>query len=258
LDLESVKRVAACGNVDLDMPTDFAAAQIASYGFLNATELQRKLEADRLACYAERFGLYERVLKQKRYDKNKIYSLHEPHVYCMSKGKPHKRYEYGTKASIAVTRDSKIIVGALGFDSNQYDGHILPAVVSQIKRVMNGHEPGVLLCDRGYRGKDRVNNAQVLRPQANVKTASEKMRELMRERFRKRAGIEAVIGHLKVDHRLDRNFLKGFVGDQINLLMAAAAFNLRKWMRLIIFWLKMWLGDMVGVRFTDHAHIVAA
>lgn len=81
-------------------------------------ELQRKLSPERLSFYAGRFALYERVLEQKRYDKNKIYSLHEPHVYCMSKGKPHKRYEYGTKASIAVTRDSKIIVGALGFDSN--------------------------------------------------------------------------------------------------------------------------------------------
>lgn len=114
------------------------------------------------------------------------------------------------------------------------------------------------MCDRGYRGKDRVNNTQVLRPQANVKTASEKMREMMRERFRKRAGIEAVIGHLKADHRLDRNFLKGFVGDQLNLLMAAAAFNLKKWMRLIIFWLKMWLSGLAGVRFVGHANIVAA
>ena len=46
---------------------------------------------------------------------------------------------------------------------------------------------------------------------------------LARKRFRRRAGIEPIIGHLKSDHRLKRNFLKGFAGDQINLLMAAAA-----------------------------------
>ena len=60
---------------------------------------------------------------------------------------------------------------------------------------------------------------------------------LARKRFRRRAGIEPIIGHLKSDHRLKRNFLKGFSGDQINLLMAAAAFNFRKWMREVIFWL---------------------
>jgi hypothetical protein len=61
---------------------------------------------------------------------------------------------------------------------------------------------------------------------------------LTRKRFRRRAGIEPIIGHLKSDHRLKRNFLKGFTGDQINLLMAAAAFNFRKWMREVIFWLR--------------------
>jgi len=62
--------------------------------------------------------------------------------------------------------------------------------------------------------------------------------DLARKRFRRRAGIEPVIGHLKSDHRLKRNFLKGFAGDQINLIMAAAAFNFKKWMREVVFWLK--------------------
>ncbi len=63
---------------------------------------------------------------------------------------------------------------------------------------------------------------------------------LARKRFRRRAGIEPIIGYLKSDHRLKRNFLRGFAGDddQINLLMAVAAFNFRKWMREVIFWLK--------------------
>ena len=63
------------------------------------------------------------MLDQKRGDKNKLYSLHEPHVYCMSKGKPEKRYEFGTKASITTTRDSGIVIGALAFDHNVFDGH---------------------------------------------------------------------------------------------------------------------------------------
>lgn len=49
-------------------------------------------------------------------------------------------------------------------------------------------------------------------------------------KFRKRAGIEPVIGHLKSDHRMIWNYLRGTLGDTINTLLAAAAYNLRHWM----------------------------
>jgi transposase, IS5 family len=203
-------------------------------------EIQRKLPADVLVHYAEDFALYQRVLNQKRADKNKIYSLHEPHVYCMSKNKEHKRYEFGTKVSITTTRDSKIILGALAFDSNVYDGHTLPAVIDQIKRLL-GRVPSVAITDRGYRGRKKVGETKIVTPCTAPNIQDDKLREEARRRFRLRAGIEPVIGHLKSDHRLKRNFLKGFVGDQINVLLAAAAFNLRKWIRLIVFcfyWLR--------------------
>lgn len=203
-------------------------------------EIQRKLPADVLAHYAEDFALYQRVLNQKRSDKNKIYSLHEPHVYCMSKGKEHQRYEFGTKVSIMTTRDSKIILGALAFASNVYDGHTLPAVIEQIKRVM-GEEPDVIITDRGYRGRKKVGKTKIVTPCTAPNIQDDKLREEARQRFRQRAGIEPVIGHLKSEHRLKRNFLKGFIGDQINVLLAAAAFNFRKWLRLIVFcfyWLR--------------------
>jgi IS5 family transposase len=73
-------------------------------------------------------------------------------------------------------------------------------------------------------------------PKPARKNTSKEAIQLARKRFRRRAGIEPIIGHLKSDHRLKRNFLKGFDGDQINLLMAAAAFNFKKWMRGVIFW----------------------
>jgi len=187
--------------------------------------------------YAEPLALYEHVLKQKRQDKNKIYSLHEPHIYCMSKGKEHKKYEFGTKASLVKTRDSNIIIGAMAFETNTYDAHTLPAVLLQVKRLV-GTVPRIALCDRGYRGKARVNDTRILIPKPARKNASQEAIEQMRLRFRKRAGIEPIIGHLKSDHRLGRNFLKGFTGDQINVLMAAAAFNFRKWMRKMFFWLR--------------------
>ena len=196
-------------------------------------ELARKLPAEVLEEWSEDFALFHRGLSQKRGDKNKLYSLHEPHVYCMSKGKEHKRYEFGTKVSITTTRDSKIIVGAMAFATNKFDGHTLPEVLLQMKRL-NNQNPAVGLCDRGYKGKSKINGTRIIRPGTATGDADSAYKALMRKRFRKRAGIEPVIGHLKSDHRLDRNYLKGFEGDQINVMMAAAAFNFRKWMRLFL------------------------
>lgn len=199
-------------------------------------EIQRKMTAEQLEQYNEPFHLFQRMLEQKRGDKNKLYSLHEPHIYCMSKGKAHQRYEFGTKASITTTRDSCIIIGALAFDKNVFDGHTLPAVLAQVERLQN-RMPKVGIADRGYRGKSTVNNTQIVTPKPPRKNASKDTKALARKRFRRRAGIEPIIGHLKSDHRLKRNFLKGFMGDQINLLMAAAAFNFKKWMRDDFLWL---------------------
>lgn len=193
---------------------------------------------------------FHQGLQQKRGDKQKLYSLHEPHVYCMSKSKDHKKYEFGTKVSITVTRDSKIIVGALAVDSNEYDGHTLPAVLAQLKRL-SACEPTAALCDRGYKGKNKINNTRILRPQSKTNDTTKETQELMRKRFRKRAGIEPVIGHLKSDHRLNRNYLKCFSGDQMNVLLAAAVFNFKKWMRLFLCARYLWrlrcmLDDFMG------------
>jgi len=216
-------------------------------------EIQRKMTLEQLEHYHERFALYLHLLFQKRGDKNKVYSLHEPHVYCMSKGKAHQRYEFGTKASITTTRDSGIIIGALGFERNVFDGHTVPDVLAQVKRLL-GYVPATGIADRGYRGKSKVNDTQIVTPKPARKNASKDAMALARKRFRRRAGIEPVIGHLKSDHRLKRNFLKGFIGDQINLIMAAAAFNFKKWMREVIFWLIKLLSikNEPGMKFHHH------
>jgi len=67
-------------------------------------------------------------------------------------------------------------------------------------------------------------------PKRAVKQASTYQKRKARQRFRRRAGIEAIISHLKFDYRLARNYLKGSVGDSMNLMMAAAAFNFKKLM----------------------------
>ncbi len=202
-------------------------------------EIQRKMTLDQLESCRDKFALCQQMLNHKRGDKNKLYSLHEPHIYCMSKGKAHQRYEFGTKALITTTRDSGIIIGALAFEKNVFDGHTVPAALSQVERLLH-RVSSTGIGDRGYRGKSQVNDTRIVTPKPARKNASKEAIELVRKRFRRRVGIEPVIGHLKSDHRLKRNFLKGFEGDQINLLMATAAFNFKKWMREVIFWLQQW------------------
>ena len=192
-------------------------------------ELRRKLSEELLSKHEEDLRLFERVLTQKKGDKNKIYSLHEPKVYCMSKGKPHKRFEFGSKVSITLTKNSGVAVGALNFEENIYDGHTLPEVLEQTKRL-TGKEPKVAIVDRGYRGVSTVGKTEIIRPKNPKKNATPYEKTKARKRFRRRAGIEPIIGHLKQDFRLSRNYLKGTKGDMANVLLSATAYNLKKWM----------------------------
>jgi hypothetical protein len=76
--------------------------------------------------YSEELIKSHKILEQTRNSKDKIYSFHEPDVKCISKGKKHKRYEFGSKVSILTTKNSNIIVGAVNFTENIYDGNTLP------------------------------------------------------------------------------------------------------------------------------------
>ena len=96
-----------------------------------------------------------RVLNQKRGDGDKIYSLHEPEVYCMSKGKEHRKYEFGAKASLVVGKTNGVILGAYSLPKNDYDGHALEPTLAQVERV-SGYRPAVVIGDKGFRAKRTV------------------------------------------------------------------------------------------------------
>ena len=186
-------------------------------------ELSRALPAD--SQYRSELDLYSRVLAQKRSDKNKIYSLHEPETCCISKGKEHKKYEFGNKASIVKT-NSGVIVGAMGF-RNPYDGHTLEPALMQVKKLV-GKLPKTATVDRGYKGVDKIEDTLILIPKAPKKSQTLYQSKKLSKMHRKRAAIEPVIGHLKADHRMNRNFYKGIIGDNINIMLAAAAFNFKR------------------------------
>lgn len=193
-------------------------------------ELERKLTTEQKEKYSSSIETYNKILLQKKSDKEKIYSIHEPKVYCISKGKEHKKYEFGSKASLVITKNSGIIVGAYSLEKNEYDGHTLPKALDQCEQL-RGLRPTVAIADRGYRGSSRIGKTEILIPKPPRKSNSFYDKRKAKARFRRRAAIEPVIGHLKTDNRLSRNFLKGIIGDQINVMLAAAAFNFRKWLR---------------------------
>ena len=195
-------------------------------------EIERKLPVQQQERYAEQLNLFKRVLEQQRSDKNKIYSLHEPHVYCISKGKEHKKYEYGSKVSIAMTKKSSIIVSAMNLEKNVYDGKTLPAVLQDIERH-TGKRQEVAIVDQGYRGKQQIEETRIISAKELRKKLSKYEKQKTRKRLRRRAAIEPVISHLKSEFRLARNYLKGVVGDHLNVLMAAAAFNIKKWLNKV-------------------------
>jgi IS5 family transposase len=193
-------------------------------------ELRRELPHHLLFDqYQKDFLLYEKVLAQKPQDKNKVYALHEPDIYVIAKGKDHKKYEYGTKASIVATKTKCIIIGVVSHQKNEHDSKTLPSALSHARQ--NRKTPiDLAVVDRGYRGLKQVGETEVMLPKKPLKRDNRYQREKKRKLCKRRAAIEPIIGHLKSDFRLSRNFLKGLTGDKVNLLMSACAWNLRKWM----------------------------
>jgi IS5 family transposase len=185
-------------------------------------ELHRKLPAVRLSKHSTKLSLYEKIIAQKREDTGKTYSLHEPQVKCYTKGKEHKRFEFGSKVSLLITQKTGVIVGALNFNSTVHDSKTLHKAVEQYERLTNKKAKNIYV-DRGYPGQKKINeiNIHVPKPDKNITKTK-------RRRHSRRAAIEPVIGHLKRDYRMGRNFLKGIIGDEINVLMAAAAMNFKR------------------------------
>jgi IS5 family transposase len=191
----------------------------------------------------ELVALAERLLAQTRTSKNKVYSIHAPEVECIAKGKAHKRYEFGCKASVATTSKSNWIVGAHALHGNPYDGHTLRGAIQQVERL-SGHTPDDVMVDQGYRGHGYEGSASVHVVRSIPKRATRAVRRMLK----RRAAIEPTIGHMKSDNRMNRNFLTGQEGDRINALLAAAGYNLRKLLRWVVFAPISWLWYRLVIR----------
>ncbi len=92
-----------------------------------------------------------------------------------------------------------------------------------------------LIVDRGFKGITKVGRTIIQRPEKAKKSDSQYQKQKKRKDFGRRAAIEPIISHLKTDFLLSRNYLKGVVGDSMNLKLSCAAFNFRKFIRKLEF-----------------------
>lgn len=168
-------------------------------------------------------GTARRIHAQQPTDKNKVYSVHEPEVCCIAKGKAGKKYEFGNKASVATTSRGGWMLGAMSLPGNPYDGHTLHQQLTQVRRLL-GRQLHDVHVDMGYRGH---NNGGAETVHVDKRRRGRTPKSLWRW-MKRRAAVEPTIGHLKNEHRLERNRLKGPVGDAINAILSAAAMNFQK------------------------------
>ncbi len=196
-----------------------------------------------------------RIHSQQRHDKKKVYSMHEPQVECLGKGKAHQKYEcparrasftpaaeepqghcmdeaersqFGVKASLATTSRGGWHVGAMSCPGNPYDGHTLQGSLEQVRRLA-GRLPEDAYVDMGYRGHGCPQGEGLPRLHVAKRRRGTIPKNVWRW-MRRRSAVEPGIGHLKSEHRLERNRLWGPRGDMANVILSAAGMNFRKFL----------------------------
>lgn len=188
-------------------------------------DIRRQLEEIPGGSFRERvldtLVLVGRLLHQGPKSRGKIYALHEPEVDCISKGKARKRYEFGTKVSLATTIDEGFVVGMRALPGNPYDGHTLPEALEQVA-ILTGQTPDLAVVDRGYRGHG------VLTTKVLISGTRRGLTPKLKTLLRRRSAIEPEIGHMKTDGRLSRCPLKGTFGDAIFAVLCGCGHNIRK------------------------------
>lgn len=191
-------------------------------------DIDRK-SGGQMSIYLEKeLNLAQRLHSQKKGDKNKLYSLHEPETVCISKGKAHKKYELGYKVSLTVTTKDSWIVCSLGLENNPYDGHTLTQTLERSEQLI-GAKIKEAFVDRGYKGHGYQGDAEIHIDRQRRGGLAKRLWKKMKHR----AAVEPVIGHLKSDKRMGRNYLGGVLGNKVNATLSGAGYNFRKLLKLL-------------------------
>ncbi|MDH0911744.1 IS5 family transposase [Rhizobium pusense] len=217
-----------------------ALRKLKTYLGRTVRDIERQIDGDEQLRAIFLWPLYQAktVMEQKQRQRGrKIYSLHADEVECIGKGKAHKPYEFGVKVSVATTlhrsKGGQFALHTMALPGNPYDGHTLETVIPDMEQT-RGNELSRILADAGYRGHNAPESHKF-----RVFTAGQKRRvtPAIKRQMRRRSAVEPVIGHLKNEHRMDRNYLAGKQGDAVNALLAAVGYNfslLLKWLRQLL------------------------
>lgn len=192
-------------------------------------ELERMLDRETIEKYADQLELFWKALQQGKHDKDKIYSFHKPFTSCIAKGKAHKQYEFGNKIGLMVNPNNLVVIGIESFKGNPHDSQTIEPLINQIETNFQ-YKPQEVIYDRGGRGKKSINGVLISTPGKPLKRDSAYAKRVKRKKFRRRAAIEPVIGHLKKYFRMEQNYLHGDKSPKINALLAATGWNFKKMM----------------------------
>lgn len=162
----------------------------------------------------------QRRYEQRRESKNELHALHAPEAECIAKGKVRTPYEFDVKVSVVVTAKEGLVAGMRSMPGNPYNELTVDSQIEQIE-ILTGVTPKIALVDRGYRGVEPAGNTRLL--VSHTRRLPKKLKKLLK----RRQLVEPMIGHLKADGRLDRNWLKGALGDAMHTILCCAGHNLR-------------------------------
>jgi IS5 family transposase len=204
-------------------------------------DIARKIEGDvwlKEMVFGPILSLARRVRDQKQHSRGpKVYSLHAPEVECIGKGKAHRPYEFGVKVSVTTTlkhaKGGQFVTHVKSLPGNPYDGHTLATVIPDMEALV-GNTLTRAFVDKGYRGHNAPPDHKFT---VFIAGQKRRMTPKVKREMRRRSAVEPVIGHLKAEHRMGRNYLWYRQGDAINAVLAAASYNfglLLRWLRLLL------------------------
>ena len=183
--------------------------------------------------------LFKRVIDQTKRGlkgqktRGRVYSLSEPHVIAIGKGKLRARFEYGSLSTLSVDNNG-FIVSHQQYDHNIADVSTLEPAV-RAWEAATGVKPKELAGDRGYSTRKHPEYIQEIDhlgiPSLGARKGLNEDKAWFKRLRRRRVSAEAIISHLKNDHRFNRSRYKGFKGDQINAGWATLSWNCRKWVQ---------------------------
>ena len=213
-------------------------------------DIARKVRANAALrdIFVKPLWLAERVREQRQNQRGKkVYSLHAPEVECIGKGKAHRPYEFGVKVSVATTlhrsKGGQFVAHVKALPGNPYDGHTLETVIPDMESQI-GASLSRIVANRGYRGHNAPPDYKFM---VYISGQKRRVTEAIKRELRRRSAVEPVIGHLKSDHRMDRNHLAHAAGDAINAVLAAAGYNFRR----LLAWLALLLAVIAAAIFAD-------